>query len=239
MLVAKVRHNYFIAKVSKGQRKMSANTIMFSQPVARVWHKLPLHPNELDECLAIMFVGSCKPTEADYRCTPFIVRHSVVYAALHWLKLNHPTYEEVSISRANLAEYSEAMPPVGIIFQRGDGTAPVESLAVNDLDEERGTAEGPCTFSVQGLTGKDFATMSYDTKKAIAVRHWEQGGPALAYGHEQQPESIYHNPSLYPAMFPWLFPYGLGGFENCALKTGLRVGRVRAICFSPHIVVIV
>ena len=29
-------------------------------------------------------------------------------------------------------------------------------------------------------------------------------------------ESLYSNSQLYPQMFPWLFPYGLGGFKNMA-----------------------
>ena len=33
-------------------------------------------------------------------------------------------------------------------------------------------------------------------------------------GHSQQPNSIYNNPQLFPAMLPWLFPYGLGGIGN-------------------------
>ncbi|KAI0713343.1 hypothetical protein C8Q76DRAFT_602944, partial [Earliella scabrosa] len=26
--------------------------------------------------------------------------------------------------------------------------------------------------------------------------------------------TMYHNPKLYPGMYLWLYPYGLGGFEN-------------------------
>ncbi|KAF6744184.1 hypothetical protein DFP72DRAFT_781935, partial [Ephemerocybe angulata] len=30
-------------------------------------------------------------------------------------------------------------------------------------------------------------------------------------GHDETPQSIWHNPGLYPKMYPWLFPYGYGG----------------------------
>jgi hypothetical protein len=36
--------------------------------------------------------------------------------------------------------------------------------------------------------------------------------------HAAEPESIYNNPNLYPQIFPWLFPYGLGGIGNGALS---------------------
>ncbi|TFK53318.1 hypothetical protein OE88DRAFT_1711380 [Heliocybe sulcata] len=39
-------------------------------------------------------------------------------------------------------------------------------------------------------------------------------GKVMAIGHAEHPESIYNNPRLYPQMFPWLFPYGLGGLSN-------------------------
>ena len=39
----------------------------------------------------------------------------------------------------------------------------------------------------------------------------DDNGKVLAISHAEKPESIYDNPQLYPMMFPWLFPYGLGG----------------------------
>ena len=36
----------------------------------------------------------------------------------------------------------------------------------------------------------------------------------MAITHEEEPESLYNNPQLYPQMFSWLFPYGLGGLGN-------------------------
>lgn len=38
----------------------------------------------------------------------------------------------------------------------------------------------------------------------------------LGIGQSAEPESLNHNPQLYPQMFPWLFPYGLGGLINSA-----------------------
>ncbi|RDX44585.1 hypothetical protein OH76DRAFT_1324191, partial [Lentinus brumalis] len=64
---------------------------------------------------------------------------------------------------------------------------------------------------------------------AYALRYFEHGGKAMAYGHEEKPESIYHNPRLYPGMFPWLYPYGLGGFDNTRMRVKLdHISHVRA-----------
>ncbi|KAF9052106.1 hypothetical protein BJ165DRAFT_1341104, partial [Panaeolus papilionaceus] len=53
--------------------------------------------------------------------------------------------------------------------------------------------------------------MTSTQRKAIALQHMINGGSSLAVGHAEQPQSLYNNPSLYPQMFPWLFPYGYGG----------------------------
>ena len=39
-------------------------------------------------------------------------------------------------------------------------------------------------------------------------------GKFIAAGRAENPESIWKNSSLYPQMFPWLFPYGLGGIRE-------------------------
>ncbi|EKM50405.1 uncharacterized protein PHACADRAFT_51980, partial [Phanerochaete carnosa HHB-10118-sp] len=53
-----------------------------------------------------------------------------------------------------------------------------------------------------------------ETMRDKALKHFRQGGKALAIAHKKEPESLYDNPQLYPQMFPWLFPYCLGGLGN-------------------------
>ncbi|OBZ78026.1 hypothetical protein A0H81_02090 [Grifola frondosa] len=194
MLVARVRHNYFVAKVDKGQRKLCANAIMFAQPVGKLYSVLPPPRAELDQCLALLFVRSTKPTPADWKRTPFLVRHLEVMDALRWLKLNHSEYGNVDLSDTNMRQYCQDEPPVCVVYRPGDGKAPAESLSVNDLEDEKGTDYGACSFAVHGLTGSQFASMSHQQKIATALRWFRTGGKALAYGHDNSPESIFHNP---------------------------------------------
>ncbi|OBZ77801.1 hypothetical protein A0H81_02179 [Grifola frondosa] len=137
-------------------------------------------------------------------------------------------YQDIEISLTNIATYPDGEPPVCVVHHSADGELPAESLSVFDAEVERGTETGPCSFAVHGLTGTEYAGMTYDQKISTALRYFDNGGKVLAYGHEPQPESIYHNPALYPGMFPWLFPYGLGGFENVRIRTRLdRIMHVR------------
>jgi hypothetical protein len=44
--------------------------------------------------------------------------------------------------------------------------------------------------------------------------HLTQKGKSLGIDKSDIPESLYGNPSAYPGMFPWLFPYGKGGIGH-------------------------
>ena len=138
--------------------------------------------------------------------------------ALEWLKLNHSDYLDIEISHENMNEYPEDCPPVVVDYHEVNATKDAESMAVNDQEEEEGTTEGICPFTVQTLTADELTKLlDIDDRGIIrnkALRHFKQGGKALGIGKAEEPESIYDNLSLYPQMFPWLFPYGLEGLGN-------------------------
>ena len=108
------------------------------------------------------------------------------------------------------------MPPVSIEYKQILHNKTPEGTSVHDMDEEDGTAEGDCAFTVHGLTGQEFNVMTTNTAKMKALQHLNSQGKFLAIGHSEEAESIWNNPQLYPQMFPWLFPYGLGGIGTVA-----------------------
>ena len=211
MLVARIRHSSCCVRIASGMRKMKANAIAFQTPIPVIFNILPPAKDDIEEVLAIMFTGPCKPTSADFKRTPFLVRRNHVRQALEWLKLNHRDYADIVISEKHLNEYHEDMPPVSITYKTLATNKTPEGMSVFDDEEEDGTAEGDCAFTVHGLTGDDLNTMTTYAIKARALQHLNNEGKLLAVGHAEEPESIWANPKLYPQMFPWLFPYGLGG----------------------------
>jgi hypothetical protein len=218
LLIARVRHNRCIVKVSSGMYKMRANAISFSNPMPKIYNVLPPPIEEMDEVLAFIYTGPCKPTKADFKRTPLLVRRLKVSKALQWLKLNHVDYYDCEISHKNLASYPEEGPPVVVDYHPSSSNKNPESTSVHDMEEEDGTTEGPCPFIVHGLTGEEFSTKTMKTIKAIALKHLTSEGKILAIGHAETPESIYGNPQLFPSMLPWLFPYGLGGIGQTEHK---------------------
>lgn len=60
--------------------------------------------------------------------------------------------------------------------------------------------------------------MSINALKARALQHLDNEGRSLGIGQDDKPQSMYDNPQAYPQMFPWLFPYGLGGIGQSQHK---------------------
>ena len=88
LLIAKVRHTCSYVKVASGMQKMKANIIAFESPIPKIYNILPPPCEEMDEVLAVLFTGPCKPTQKDLNRTPFLVHRNYVANALRWLKLN-------------------------------------------------------------------------------------------------------------------------------------------------------
>jgi len=214
LLISRVRHNRCIVRVGKGMHKMIANAVMFEHPIQKIYTVLPPPIEEMDELLAFIFTGPCQPTEDDFRRTPLLVRRNKVARALEWLKLNHKDYLDLEISYKNLASYPEDLPPVVINYRHSTTNKIPEATSVHDMELEHGTTEGMCPFRVHTLTSEDYETANSETLKAMAAKHLDDGGKVVAIGHFKEPQSIWKNPKLYPQMFPWLFPYGLGGISQ-------------------------
>ncbi|EIN09613.1 hypothetical protein PUNSTDRAFT_113051 [Punctularia strigosozonata HHB-11173 SS5] len=193
---------------------MRANCIIFPQPTVKVSSVLPPTRRELDEVLAILWTGHIAPVLADFKRAPVLVRQKVVYEALLWLKLNHPDYNDVIISENNLSEYSDNIPPVHISHLPTENLSEPHNLAVFQSEDEIATEDGPCPFAVHGLMGADLEELTADQQKYIALQHLHSGNKVLAIGHGQYPISTFENPKYLAAMFPWLFPYGLGVIGN-------------------------
>ncbi|KAJ6517768.1 hypothetical protein DFH09DRAFT_940120 [Mycena vulgaris] len=222
IMIARVRHNRCVIRVKSGRMRMNANAVMFSQPVLKIYNKLPPSKDEMHEILAFVFTGSAPPTQEDFHRTPLLVRRSKVLAALEWLKLNHELYIDLEISKENLDTYAEHDIPVVVDFRRTntrpEDFVPLSARSVHDASEEYGTESGECPFSVHGLAGEEYAKATKSSLKAIALEHVTHDGGVLGIGRSEHPISMYDSVDAYPGMFPWLFPYGKGGIGHNSHK---------------------
>jgi len=73
LLVACIHHTCAYVKVASGMRKMTANVIAFQSPIPKVYNVLPPSHEDLNDVLAILYTGPCKPTADDLQRLPFFV----------------------------------------------------------------------------------------------------------------------------------------------------------------------
>ncbi|KAF9051700.1 hypothetical protein BJ165DRAFT_1341134, partial [Panaeolus papilionaceus] len=221
-LIARVRYNHCVVRVSNGHAKMIANVIAFEQPTRKMYDKLPVSIKELDQVLAVLFTGHKPPSDEDLGRTPVLVRRHRVQMALEWLKLNNAQYIDLEIDYETLNTYPLFGVPVEVVYKKTsveEGNVLQSMKSQFDTNDERGTDKGPCPFTVHGLTADDHTRMSTLQRKTAGLKHLKQGRSLLAVGHSEDPESIFGDVDLlYPRMFPWVFPYGLGGHGQARHK---------------------
>ena len=73
MLISQVCHNHCVVRVSSGMTKMTANAVTFENPMLKIYQALPPPLEELDQVLAFIYIGPCKPTLEDLKRTPLLV----------------------------------------------------------------------------------------------------------------------------------------------------------------------
>ena len=135
----------------------------------------------MNDVLAILFTGPCKPTLEDLKRTPFLVQRNHVAKALEWLKLNHCDYADIEISSENLDQYDEKSCPVSIEYRESNTNKVDEGTSVFDKEIEDGTEEDKCSFSVHGLTAEALDTMTTNAIRDCHRQPWGfPGQPAPA-----------------------------------------------------------
>ena len=121
---------------------MTSHVIAFESPVPKIYHCLPPPIEDLDDVLAVLFTGPCKPTEKEFQRTPLLVRRYHVARALEWLKVNHADYVDLEISYDELNRYPEDSPPVSVEYCHSETNKVEEGTSVFDSSIDDGVADG-------------------------------------------------------------------------------------------------
>ncbi len=161
------------------------------------------------------------------KAKPLIVRRERVRAALRWLKIHNPLYADVIIDEEALDNLPVLdIAPVEINLE--DETPAVTSIGsrYDDSNNQDDSAESQAedVFHNAVVTDLNCSNVSSKDLASAALRHLHQGGGFLQMPHGKDPCNEYHNPTLFPLMYPTLFPYGLGGFDDDARssKIGMK-----------------
>lgn len=142
-----------------------------------------------------------------------------------WLKSNNRLYRDIEIDQANLNQYpedgnvsypvQEQDPNDTLLGQSATYTAhgsdATESLFANASDSD---PERHVPISASGTFNVDDTVASLKLRKIQALKYLKSGGSFVKSSSSDQTLSPRHNPDMYGQLWPTLFPYGVGCFED-------------------------
>ncbi|THU84822.1 hypothetical protein K435DRAFT_686827, partial [Dendrothele bispora CBS 962.96] len=197
------------------QRGVKGHIIVYPQNPTSVLDLLPPPLEDMCTAACVIFVGSHPPSQDWLRekATPLIFRKEKLQRALEWLRTHNPLYRDVRINQAFLdGLQDEEILPVRIEHVYPDSsTSVVNSSYDNNAGRDDGPDDSAVAFErvvVSDVSGNESSTV---LKRAASKHVRQKQGSYVRLPHGSQPASEFDNQSLFPMMYPTLFPYGLGG----------------------------
>ena len=225
-LIARARAKSWIVRLQENesgqvnataQRGLKGHTIIFPQDPGKLRSVLPAPIEETLTFICVVFVGSGKLTNEwlRTRAKPLVVRREKVYTALKWLQENNPLYKDVQVSVDNLqALPEEDVLPYHIEHVHSNEGQDALVARYDNLGEPQALPEQQLHFESVVVTDVDAHTPAKQLT-AAAIRHMTSKGKAFVQvAHGSKPMNEFFNVELFPMLYPTLYPYGCGGFED-------------------------
>ncbi|KAJ7359404.1 hypothetical protein DFH08DRAFT_621607, partial [Mycena albidolilacea] len=208
------------------QRSASGNVCIHPHEISKLATVLPRPMSELYDEIVIIFVSEDQQATADmFRRTPFLVRRGYILRALVWLKANNPLYHDIEIDMDALAEYP--------VDDDGHVPFPVQHQATNDtirgqnatytghgidtteaIFAEYAGTDGEIPLSVTGTFDVENSEIDLNSRKIEALRQLKAGAAFTKTSTKADTLSTHDNPNVYGMLWPTLFPYGVGMFDD-------------------------
>ncbi|KAJ7467134.1 hypothetical protein FB451DRAFT_1040509, partial [Mycena latifolia] len=156
---------------------------------------------------------------------PFLVRRGRILRALNWLKSNNPLYSDITIDLVALAEYpadDDGCVPFPIQYQTANDTIRGQNATYSghgiDTTEaifaENSDIDSQIPLSLSGTFDVNSTEIALNTRKIEAPRLLKAGGSFVKSSTTAETLSTNHNPNVYGMLWPTLFPYGVGMFDD-------------------------
>ncbi|KAJ3809820.1 hypothetical protein F5876DRAFT_43103 [Lentinula aff. lateritia] len=202
---------------STTQRGLKGNIIIFPQRATPLTKILPPPLAELSNPVCVIFVGSSHPSDEwlHNQAKLLTIWPDKVRAALMWLKLHNKWYKDIVINEDLLGSLPEVFSlPVHIEHVRPED---VNDSLTDGYDHSAKTSvdhqEMVPTFESVVIADVD-GNATVNELRAAAMRHIKKGGAYVKIPHGGSPVNEFFNSLLFPMIYPTLFPYGIGGFED-------------------------
>ncbi|KAJ6451244.1 hypothetical protein C8R47DRAFT_951790, partial [Mycena vitilis] len=213
------------------QRGVKGHIIVYPQRPSAIAQTLPPPIADVTTPICVVFVGSKPPTPEwlKERATPLCVRKERVQNALTWLKIHNHLYLDVVIDNAAIEE----IPDDAILPFHIQHIIPNAGIDVTTSDYIPGSSQPPIfnpppssiPFQSVVVADVDGNAPSSELRSAALAHMKRPGSNYIELPHDPNPANEFNNPSLFPMMYPTLFPYGIGGLEDCHRPSRLSFKR--------------
>ncbi|KAJ7210057.1 hypothetical protein GGX14DRAFT_299693, partial [Mycena pura] len=207
------------------QRAAHGNVCVHPHEISELALALPRPMSTLYDEICVIFVSDDQQATANmFERTPLLVRRGHILRALKWLKLNNPLYSDIILDYDALNEYPEdgRVPfPVqrqatnGMIRSQsstytGHGIDTTEAIFASQHDN---TATS-IPMTTTGTFDVEEAEVLLNQRKIAALKHLKSGGAFVKTSSSTETLHTRNNPEVYGMLWPTLFPYGVGSFED-------------------------
>ena len=199
---------------------------------------LPRTPADINETLSVVFIGPGK-FRPEFLKNIYRIQKQKVWDFLLWLTSHNLLYSEMPLDRTTLDQYpdDDALPgvknnivedhvsDVSHIFS--EETAGPSEHPAEILKETNSESNEPFIFLEKvGVSDPEGDKLTGRTFVGAGLRNLVNDissttMPDLILHRGLTAINEYNNPTLLPGMFPTLWPFGIGGFEDSSRQTSL------------------
>ncbi|KAF9001045.1 hypothetical protein BDZ89DRAFT_900060, partial [Hymenopellis radicata] len=216
------------------QRGLKGNIIVYPQKPTALLRCLPPSMDEIIAPICVLFIGSTKPSDDWLRrhVKPLAVDGHRIRRALVWLKANNSLYEGIEFNELVLTEF-EKRPwlPVPIqhvvpssagetLTSRYDSSAAPPDSSPDVPDD----ASIDIPMSNVFITDLDMTDTSRNLRLGALCHVKERDGHyTVELPHDREPANEFFDQTLFPKVYPTLFPYGIGGLDDKTRSTPISL----------------
>ena len=212
------------------QRCVKGNVLVVPQNATHLNHVLPPPPEVIRDTVCVVYVGRSKPNKDTIgKLGPTLVRKTRVRTMINFLVEHNVHYACDSrfhgLSEENLAllfssddqEQDVSMPcaiDIGFLEESEFVRATEAEYTTRNVDDELPGQDDPLLMENVGYTLGDDSPVSYRDMKMKALSHCINGGRFARSHSGDKFVPDFENPSLLTWLFPYLDPWGIGGFHE-------------------------
>ena len=208
------------------------NTCAFAQNTLSTAKKLPRTPSDVNDLLSVVFTGPSEKVPESCLKNVFRVRKQKNLDFLVFLRHHNVLYNDIELDHSILDLYPAdgALPSIDehvivnpipksckLFDEESASFEPHPSSQLYDSDT-MATEDSPHVFlentGVFDNEGSDVPARMLTTSAIRNLVRKNPDAPDLLLHRAENPEPEYGNPRLFPGMFPTLFPFGTGGFDD-------------------------